>query len=81
MLVSRSAEQGDGRAEELLLKMHLLTNLLNGKFYPFRSNDPLILNIIFSLDDCDYSINVDPDGICICAENEKIPLSSGIFCD
>ncbi|MBQ7392424.1 MAG: family 20 glycosylhydrolase, partial [Clostridia bacterium] len=24
-----------------------------------------------SLDDCDYSINVDPDGICICAENEK----------
>ena len=23
------------------------------------------------IDDCDYSINVDPDGICICAENEK----------
>ena len=24
------------------------------------------------IDDCDYSINVDPDGICIFAENEKI---------
>ena len=54
VLVSRSAEQGDGRAEELLLKMHLFTNLLNGKSYPFRGNDPLILNIIFSLDNCDY---------------------------
>ena len=24
-----------------------------------------------SLDGCEYSINVEPDGICVCAENEK----------